>query len=38
VVLSYVTARGIWYRYSWKGDEHKSGGLATNIGIHFFDL
>jgi len=38
VVLSYVTARGTWYRYSWKGDEHKSGGLATNIGIHFFDL
>jgi len=38
VVLSYVTARGTWYRYSWKGDEHKSGGIATNIGIHFFDL
>ena len=38
VVLSYVTARGTWYRYSWKGDEHKAGGVATNIGIHFFDL
>jgi UDP-N-acetyl-2-amino-2-deoxyglucuronate dehydrogenase len=38
VVLSYVTARGTWYRYSWKGDDHKSGGVATNIGIHFFDL
>jgi UDP-N-acetyl-2-amino-2-deoxyglucuronate dehydrogenase len=38
VVLSYVTARGTWYRYSWKGDEQKSGGIATNIGIHFFDL
>jgi UDP-N-acetyl-2-amino-2-deoxyglucuronate dehydrogenase len=38
VVLSYVSARGTWYRYSWKGDEQKSGGIATNIGIHFFDL
>jgi UDP-N-acetyl-2-amino-2-deoxyglucuronate dehydrogenase len=38
VVLSYITARGTWYRYSWKGDLGKSGGLATNIGIHFFDL
>jgi UDP-N-acetyl-2-amino-2-deoxyglucuronate dehydrogenase len=38
VVLSYVTSRGTWYRYSWKGDSEKSGGLATNIGIHFFDL
>jgi UDP-N-acetyl-2-amino-2-deoxyglucuronate dehydrogenase len=38
VVLSYVTSRGTWYRYSWKGDTEKSGGLATNIGIHFFDL
>jgi UDP-N-acetyl-2-amino-2-deoxyglucuronate dehydrogenase len=38
VVLSYVTSRGTWYRYSWKGDEEKSGGLGTNIGIHFFDL
>jgi UDP-N-acetyl-2-amino-2-deoxyglucuronate dehydrogenase len=38
VRLSYVTARGTWYRYSWKGDVEKSGGVATNIGIHFFDL
>jgi UDP-N-acetyl-2-amino-2-deoxyglucuronate dehydrogenase len=38
VVLNYVTARGPWYRYSWKGDPEKSGGLATNIGIHLFDL
>ena len=38
VRLSYITSRGTWYRYSWKGDEQKSGGVATNIGIHFFDL
>lgn len=38
VSLSYVTARGVWYRYSWKGDVERSGGLATNIGVHFFDL
>ena len=38
VVLSYVTARGPWYHASWKGSEEKSGGIATNIGIHFFDL
>ncbi len=38
VRLSYVTSRGQWYRYSWKGDHNKSGGVATNIGIHFFDL
>lgn len=38
VVLSYVTSRGKWYLYSWKGDEDKSGGVATNIGIHFFDM
>jgi UDP-N-acetyl-2-amino-2-deoxyglucuronate dehydrogenase len=38
VILSYVTARGMWYRYSWKGDVERSGGLATNIGVHFFDL
>lgn len=38
VDLSYITARGRWYDYSWKGDIHKSGGVATNIGIHFFDL
>tara|TARA_R110002020_G_scaffold103217_6_gene241620 strand:+ start:14124 stop:15053 length:930 start_codon:yes stop_codon:yes gene_type:complete len=36
--LSYITSRGLWYHYSWKGDESKSGGLATNIGIHFFDM
>ncbi|MBS1759478.1 MAG: Gfo/Idh/MocA family oxidoreductase [Bacteroidetes bacterium] len=38
VALKYITPRGKWYHYSWKGDEHKSGGLITNIGIHFFDL
>ena len=38
VVLTYVTARGQWYHSSWKGSAEKSGGVATNIGIHFFDL
>lgn len=38
VRLSYVTSRGTWYRYSWKGDAQKSGGVGTNIGVHFFDL
>ncbi len=38
VVLSYITSRGHWYHVSWKGQMEKSGGLATNIGIHFFDL
>lgn len=38
VVLTYVTGRGKWYLRSWKGDVNKSGGLATNIGVHFFDL
>lgn len=38
VCLSYVTFRGPWYAYSWKGDEARSGGLPMNIGIHFFDL
>ena len=38
VQLSYVTSRGRWYHVSWKGDEAKSGGIATNIGIHFFDM
>lgn len=38
VELTYVTARGRWYGYSWKGDERKSGGIATNIGVHFFDM
>jgi UDP-N-acetyl-2-amino-2-deoxyglucuronate dehydrogenase len=36
--LTYVTSRGPWYHASWKGDEAKSGGIATNIGIHFFDM
>lgn len=36
--LTYITSRGKWYRYSWKGDVSKSGGIATNIGIHFFDM
>ncbi len=38
VILTYVTARGGWYHVSWKGSQEKSGGVATNIGIHFFDL
>jgi UDP-N-acetyl-2-amino-2-deoxyglucuronate dehydrogenase len=38
VVLTYITSRGSWYLNSWKGDVERSGGLATNIGIHFFDL
>lgn len=38
VVLTYVTARGAWYHTSWKGDPQKSGGIATNIGIHLFDM
>jgi UDP-N-acetyl-2-amino-2-deoxyglucuronate dehydrogenase len=38
VVLTYVTARGAWYHTSWKGYIEKSGGIATNIGIHLFDL
>lgn len=36
--LTYITSRGKWYNYSWKGDENKSGGIAANIGIHFFDM
>jgi UDP-N-acetyl-2-amino-2-deoxyglucuronate dehydrogenase len=36
--LSYVSRRGAWYETSWKGDPSKSGGIAMNIGIHFFDL
>jgi UDP-N-acetyl-2-amino-2-deoxyglucuronate dehydrogenase len=36
--LIYITQRGQWYHASWKGDERKSGGLATNIGVHFYDL
>lgn len=38
VNLTYITPRGLWYLASWKGQIEKSGGLATNIGIHFFDL
>ena len=38
VNLQYYTSRGRWYHRSWKGDESKSGGIATNIGIHFFDM
>ncbi len=38
VVLTYVTARGAWYHTSWKGQIEKSGGIATNIGVHLFDL
>jgi UDP-N-acetyl-2-amino-2-deoxyglucuronate dehydrogenase len=36
--LTYITSRGKWYFHSWKGDIAKSGGIATNIGIHFFDM
>jgi UDP-N-acetyl-2-amino-2-deoxyglucuronate dehydrogenase len=36
--LTYITARGNWYYSSWKGEPQKSGGIATNIGIHFFDM
>ena len=36
--LTYVTSRGNWYNISWKGDVQKSGGIATNIGVHFFDM
>ncbi len=38
VELAYVTPRGPWYHASWKGDESKSGGILTNIGVHLFDL
>jgi UDP-N-acetyl-2-amino-2-deoxyglucuronate dehydrogenase len=38
VLLTYITSRGLWYNYSWKGNEEKSGGIAANIGIHFFDI
>lgn len=38
IVLTYITPRGNWYLHSWKGDRNKSGGLSSNIGIHFFDL
>jgi UDP-N-acetyl-2-amino-2-deoxyglucuronate dehydrogenase len=36
--LTYITSRGPWYSVSWKGDESRSGGIGTNIGIHFFDM
>ena len=36
--LTYITSRGHWYYTSWKGDESKSGGIATNIGVHFYDM
>lgn len=36
--LTYLTSRGKWYFVSWKGDESKSGGIASNIGVHFFDM
>ena len=38
VNLTYITSRGQWYARSWKGIPHKSGGVATNIGVHFFDM
>lgn len=38
VNLTYITSRGLWYHFSWKGIKEKSGGIGTNIGIHFFDL
>lgn len=38
VDLTYMTSRGKWYMKSWKGYEHKSGGVATNIGVHFYDM
>jgi len=38
VDITYITSRGNWYYQSWKGDVAKSGGIATNIGVHFFDM
>ena len=38
VELTYITSRGNWYYTSWKGEDAKSGGIATNIGVHFFDM
>ncbi len=38
VDLTYITSRGYWYYASWKGDINKSGGIATNIGVHFYDM
>ena len=38
IKLTYITSRGNWYYTSWKGNEEKSGGIASNIGVHFFDM
>lgn len=38
ISLTYITSRGLWYDFSWKGAIEKSGGVATNIGVHFFDM
>jgi UDP-N-acetyl-2-amino-2-deoxyglucuronate dehydrogenase len=38
VELTYITSRGKWYMESWKGDNRKSFGVATNIGVHFYDM
>lgn len=38
VDLTYLTSRGHWYFTSWKGEENRSGGIATNIGVHFYDM
>lgn len=38
VELTYITSRGAWYHESWKGDDRTAGGIATNIGVHFFDM
>jgi UDP-N-acetyl-2-amino-2-deoxyglucuronate dehydrogenase len=38
VDLTYITSRGKWYYSSWKGNVHKAGGIATNIGVHFYDM
>lgn len=38
VDLRYITSRGVWYNYSWKAQDHLSGGILANIGIHFFDM
>lgn len=38
ISINYVASRGRWYQYSWKGNPEKSGGITTNIGIHFFDM
>ncbi|MCB9248549.1 MAG: Gfo/Idh/MocA family oxidoreductase [Ignavibacteriales bacterium] len=38
ITLTYITSRGSWYHHSWKGNLTNSGGIATNIGVHFFDL